>query len=156
MKKTLVLLCSFFCLSSCSTLIQHVSNPYMDAYKFIVKDIMAKRKHVAVRDSLYEFDKNMAMTLINESAYTSIGEIDTHIYPTTGCLTHQVTVKVNKPVYLLQFSKMENNMMMAEIIDYHHYIQFKNDIFTTVRIYLFIFDEKMRIKRVSSVNMQSE
>lgn len=128
----------------------------MDAYKFIVKDIMVKRKHVAVGDSLYEFDRDMAMKLINERAYTSIWEIDTDIYPTTDSLTHQVTVKVNKPVYLLQFSKMEKNMIMAEIIDYHHYIQFKNDIFTTVRIYIFIFDEKMRIKRVSSVNMQSE
>ena len=51
---------------------------------------------------------------------------------------------------------IKNKMIMAEIVDYHYFKHYKTDLFTMVRLYLFIFDDKMRINNVFSTNMQSE
>lgn len=155
MKKTLFLFATLFCLSSCGLFSQHVANPYMDAYEYIVKDMMTKRKYMAVSDSLFEFDKYTAMTLLKEQTDSSFRETGKDMYPTIDGSTPQVSVKVSNPIHLLRFSKFENNMILSEVIDYEHFSKY-GDRFTTMRQYLFIFDDKMKIKKVTSTNLQTE
>ena len=65
-------------------------------------------------------------------------------------------LKRNKLINELKDKCNEQKMIMAEIIDYRHFNQYSNIILTTIRFYLFRFDDKMRIDRVYSFNMQSE
>lgn len=117
---------------------------------------MTKRKYIVVSDSLFDFDRNFAKILLKGSAESSFLELDSDNNQTKDLLILHLSMNANNPEYLLRFSKMENKMMMAEIVDYHHFKHFKNDLFTMVRLYLFIFDDKMRINKVFSSNMQSE
>lgn len=156
MKKTAIFLFALFCVISCSTMNKSTCNPYRNAYMFIAKDLMTKRKHIVVSDSLFDFDRNFAKILLKGSAESSFLELDADKSQTTEILIHRLSKKVSNPEHLLRFSKMENKMIMAEIVDYHYFKHYKTDLFTMVRLYLFIFDDKMRIKNVFSTNMQSE
>jgi hypothetical protein len=51
---------------------------------------------------------------------------------------------------------MENNMMTAEVIDYKHFEKYGNDRQTTIRFYLMMFDDKLRINNVISQNVMTE
>ena len=128
----------------------------MGAYQYIAKDLLTKKKYITVSDSLFEFDRNMAKLIMKDNYGSSFGEICSNNTTTTDNYIHQVSTKVTNPIHLLRFSKMEGKMIMAEIIDYRHFNQYSNIILTTIRFYLFRFDDKMRIDRVYSFNMQSE
>ena len=47
-------------------------------------------------------------------------------------------------------------MITAEVVDYHHFEKYGNDRQTTIRSYLMMFDDKMRIKKVFSQNVMTE
>lgn len=154
MKNTLSLFVLACCLFSCGMVNRHINNPYLDAYNYVVKDLLTKKKYVSVSDSLSEFDKYMAKTLLKGHFDFSLLENNAERNSGTDSLIHDVSIQVNNPVHLLSFSRMENRMITAEIVDYHHLKQYGNSAFTTIRLYLFLFDEKMRINRVYSTNLQ--
>ena len=72
MKKTSFLLFALWCLLSCG--VHHkMDNPYNNAYKYIVKDMMTKDRYVAVMDSLDECDQMLfAEWLPNVNTWLSI------------------------------------------------------------------------------------
>lgn len=149
--------CIFFLtiiISSCSVMQQQVANPYEIAYRFIIKDLMTKPQHVAVSDSLNEFDNNTAIFLLSGSNDSSYKYDSICQDPTTNNYNHNVSTSALKnPFHYLLFSRMQNGMIMAEVIDYQHFIKYNNDRFTTIRLYLLFFDEKMRIKKSIVTNV---
>lgn len=155
MKKTSFLLFAVWCLLSCG--VHHnLNNPYNNAYKYIVKDMMTKDKYVAVMDSLVEFDRYMAMYHIKGHFDTSLLEDSTEKRPDVDYLIHQLPIKASDPRQILLFSRMEDNMITAEAVDYQHFEKYGNDRQTTIRSYLLMFDDKMRIKNVISQNVMTE
>lgn len=156
MKKALVLAFTLCCFISCGLLSKNNDNPYMNAYRFIVKDMMIKKGTITVKDSLLEFDRYLAESLLKDYPDSSFPKTVHNKQPNTDSLIHHMSIKASKPKHLLLFSNMENNMIMAEIVDCHHFTKYGNDRFTTNSFYLFVFDDKMRIKKVSSFNMQIE
>ncbi len=158
MKNTIDLLLSLCFIVSCNTISKSVNNPYRNAYKYIVKDLMTKKKYITVSDSLFEFDRYGAETLLKLKGHSDALLLGTSSdnNPTIDSLIHQVSIEVSNPVLFLLFSKMDNKMIMADIYDYRHFTKYKSDRFTTVRRYLFMFDNKMKISSVTSTNMQSE
>ena len=155
MKKTSFLLFALWCLLSCG--VHHkMENPYNNAYKYIVKDMMTKDRYVAAMDSLDEFDRYMAMNLLKGHFDTSLLEDSTEKRPDVDHLIHQLPTKASNPRQILLFSRMEDNMITAEAIDYQHFEKYGNDQQTTIKSYLMMFDDKMRIKKVFSQNLMTE
>ena len=155
MKKTTFLLLAIWCLLSCG--VHHkIDNPYNNAYEYVVKDMMTKDKYVAVRDSLDEFDRYMAMNFLKGRFDTSLLEDSTLKRPDIDLLVHQLPTRANNPQHIILFSRMEDNMITAEVVDYQHFEKYGNDRQTTIRSYLMIFDDKMRIKNVISQNVRTE
>lgn len=155
MKKTSFLLFAVWCLLSCGVH-QKIDNPYNNAYEYIVKDMITKDKYVAVRDSLDEFDRYMAMNFLKGRFDTSLLEDSTLKRPDIDLLVHQLPTRANNPQHIILFSRMEDNMITAEVVDYQHFEKYGNDRQTTIRSYLMIFDDKMRIKNVISQNVRTE
>ena len=155
MKKTSFILFAIWCLLSCG--VHHnINNPFNNAYKYIVKDMMTKDKYVAVRDSLDEFDRYMAMYFLKGHLDTSLLEDSTKKRPDVDLLIHQLPKNASNPRLILLFSRMEDNMISAEVIDYQHFKKYGNGRQTTIRSYLMVFDDKMRIKKVFSQNVMTE
>lgn len=155
MKKASFLLFALWCMLSCGVHHQ-IDNPYKNAYKYVVKDMMTKDKYVIVRDSLDEFDRYMAMNLLKGRFDTSLLEDNTINRPDINLLVHQLPTKATNPQHIILFSHMENNMMTAEVIDYKHFEKYGNDRQTTIRFYLMMFDDKLRINNVISQNVMTE
>ncbi len=65
-------------------------------------------------------------------------------------------IYVSHPLHLLFFSRMEGNMITGEVVDYQIFKDFKDSRFTTITKYLFVFDDRMRIKNVFSLNIDVE
>ena len=155
MKKASFLLFALWCLLSCG--VHHkIDNPYNNAYNYIVKDMMTKDRYVAVMDSLDEFDRYMAMNLIKGHFDSSLLEDSTEKRPDVDHLIHQLPTKARDPRQILLFSRMEDKMITAEVVDYQHFKKYGNDRQTTIRSYLMMFDDKMRIKNVISQNVMTE
>lgn len=152
--KKLIFLSSMILLASCSLLRQEVANPYKIAYKFITMDLMTRPQNIAVSDSLDEFDNSMAKILLKENYDSSFRYDSLDQVQVTTMYNHKVpTPKKNKPVHYLIFSRIQNRMLTAEIIDYQHFIKYGNDRFTTIRLYYFVFDERMKIKKTIVTNV---
>lgn len=116
--------------------------------------MLTKRKYIAVCDSLSAFDKYMAINLLGLD-HSYLAKKAT-IYHASDSLLGDVPVYASNPVHLLLFSRMEDNMITAEVVNYQMFKKFKGSRFTTIIKYLFVFDERMRIKKVFYLNIDSE
>ena len=140
--------------SSCGVMKQQAANPYEIAYRFIIKDLMTKPQHIAISDSLDEFDYFTALTLLREKNDFSYNYDSLCQVQTASNFNFRVSApKLGNPFHYLIFSRIRNRMLMAEIIDYQHFVKYGNDKFTTVRLYLLIFDERMKIKKSIVTNV---
>lgn len=134
-------------ISSCDVFHHVITDPYEAAFRFVVNDLMTSSRHVAVSDSLDEFDIFMAKSLLRGKYDSLTINNSTCQIQTDFWVKHKISKsKKGTPSHYLIFSRIHDRMMTAEIIDYQHFIKYGNDRFTTVRLYYFIFDEKMRIK----------
>lgn len=154
MKKSLSFFLLVSCFISCDIVFKSIDNPYKNAYSYVVKNMLTKRKYIAVCDSLSAFDKYMAINLLGLD-HSYLAKKAT-IYHTSDSLLGDVPVYASNPVHLLLFSRMEDNMITAEVVNYQMFKKFKGSRFTTIIKYLFVFDERMRIKKVFYLNIDSE